>query len=114
MLAAVSTTAVLVPAPAGAQDVLPDLDQQVPTDLSVKRVRVGGRRLFRLGFASASADVGAGPLSLFGRRRARTSPTMTVNQLGSQADPDALLCAATARCSGSSANSVCNGTAPPT
>ena len=69
---------------AAAQDVLPDLDQQVPTGLEVKRVELGAKSVFRLGFDSAAANVGAGPLKLYGYRATRREPTMRVNQLVSQ------------------------------
>jgi hypothetical protein len=69
---------------AQAQDVLPDLDQQVPTGLEVKRLDLGAKQVFRLGFDSAAANVGDGPLTLFGHRRTRTDPTMDVNQLVTQ------------------------------
>jgi Lysyl oxidase len=62
-------------------DVLPDLDQMVPEDLSVKRYDVNGFRVFRLGFASAAANIGAGPLTLHGYRRTRRVQTMRVDQL---------------------------------
>ena len=84
VLIAVALTAA---APARAQapaDVLPDLDQHVPTGLEVQRVDVGGKRAWRLGFDSASANVGAGPLRLHGHRRSRAQRTMTVDQLVTQ------------------------------
>jgi hypothetical protein len=74
-----------ITSPAVAQDVLPDLDQQVPTGLEVKRVKLGAKSVFRLGFDSASANVGAGPLTLFGHRTSRKVATMDVNQLVDQA-----------------------------
>jgi Lysyl oxidase len=66
------------------QDVLPDLDQQVPTGLEVKRLDLGAKKVFRLGFDSAAANVGDGPLTLFGHRATRSDPTMDVNQLVTQ------------------------------
>ena len=59
----------LAAAPAPAHDVLPDLDQVAPSDISVRSEVIKGRRHFRLGFASASANVGNGPLTLHGYRR---------------------------------------------
>jgi hypothetical protein len=78
----------LVPAlPARAQepqDRLPDLDQLVPTDLKVQRIQFGKRVAFRLGFSSATANVGVGPLTLHGQRPDRTQQTMSVNQIVQQ------------------------------
>lgn len=74
-------------APAAAQeprDVLPDLDQLVPTDLSVQRLTFGKRVAYRLGFSSATANVGDGPLTLHGTRPDRSQPTMPVNQIVQQ------------------------------
>src|SRR4051812_39341107 len=72
------TLALVAAAPAQAHpnDVLPDLDQIVPTDLMVKSQMVGPHRVWRLGFASAAANVGAGPLTLHGYRRSRKVTTM--------------------------------------
>lgn len=82
----VLTAAVLWAAPASAQtaDVLPDLDQMVPIDLGVKARTVGHRRVFHLGFASAAANVGAGPLTLHGYRRTRRVNRMHVDQIVDQ------------------------------
>ena len=74
------------PAQAHPDDVLPDLDQMVPTDLVVKSEMVGPHRVFRLGFASAAANVGAGPLTLHGYRRTRKVATMRVDQLIDQTE----------------------------
>ena len=84
LLTALLLSLLLVPAPAHADqpnDVLPDLDQMVPTDLVVKSQMVGPHRVFRLGFASAAANIGAGALTLHGYRRSRTTTTMRVDQL---------------------------------
>jgi Lysyl oxidase len=58
-------------------DVLPDLVQLVPFELVVTR---DGDR-FRLGFASAVSNVGAGPLIVQGSRRAAATPAMSVRQV---------------------------------
>lgn len=76
-----TAAAAISAAPAAAQDLLPDLDQQVPTGLEVKEVKLGAKTGFRLGFDSAAANVGDGPLRLFGHRRTRRVATMDVNQL---------------------------------
>ena len=51
---------------------LPDLDQRTPTDLVV---RAGGGR-FRLGFTSATDNVGDGALWLLGERRSTAAPML--------------------------------------
>ena len=47
-------------------DLLPDLDQEAPSKLVLTKATVSGRRAFRLGFASAVTNVGAGPLIVDG------------------------------------------------
>jgi hypothetical protein len=71
-------------AAAQPDDVLPDLNQMVPRDLSVKAKKLGGRTVYRLGFASAAANVGDGPLTLHGYRPDASVPTMRVDQLVEQ------------------------------
>jgi hypothetical protein len=52
-------------------DLLPDLDQEVPSKLDVTVSRgPDGRRSYRLGFGSGVRNVGAGPLTVEGRRAA--------------------------------------------
>ena len=80
LLAASAALAAFAPA-AAADDVLPDLDQVAPTGLQVSKVVVKGQTRFRLGFASAAANVGPGPLTLHGFRRSTKVPEMQVNQL---------------------------------
>jgi hypothetical protein len=87
----VRTTIIAVamsPGTAGAHDgdVLPDLNQIVPRHLSVKAKMVGKRRVFRLGFASAAANVGEGPLTLHGYRPDTSVPVMQVDQLVDQVE----------------------------
>ena len=60
---------------------LPDLDQEVPSDISVRVDLTQGRRSFQLGFRSAVVNVGAGPLLLDGGRRDTKSADMVVDQL---------------------------------
>jgi hypothetical protein len=83
--------ALLAAAPAPAHDVLPDLDQIAPSDLSVRTKVVNGRRVFRLGFASASANVGPGDLTIHGYRTSRAVATMQVDQLVDQSEGTAQL-----------------------
>jgi lysyl oxidase len=64
-----------------ATERLPDLNQVTPSSLRVTRVRSGGRLRWRLGFRSAVANVGKGPLLIVGTRpspRARYLATTQV------------------------------------
>ncbi len=79
------------PAAAGPADVLPDLDQVTPTGLQVSSKLVKGKRVFRLGFASASANIGPGALFVHGFRPNTQTPTMQVNQIVRQTDGSARL-----------------------
>ena len=82
ILSLVALLALAAPAFADPADVLPDLDQEVPSDLMVERVVLAdGKVRFRLGFASAADNVGAGPLTLHGRRPSRAVERMTADQL---------------------------------
>jgi hypothetical protein len=54
--------------PAGAAERLPDLDQEVPSQLDVAVSGSGAQRSYRLGFGSGVRNVGAGPLVIEGRR----------------------------------------------
>jgi hypothetical protein len=89
--AATLALALIAPSAAAAQgiDMLPDLDQQVPTNLSVKRTATPAGVREHLGFDSAAANVGDGDLRLLGYRRTATAPTMRVNQIvdRTQGDP---------------------------
>ena len=73
------------PAAAGPADVLPDLDQIAPTGLQVSSRLVKGKRVFRLGFASASANIGPGALFVSGFRKSTRTPDMQVDQIVTQA-----------------------------
>jgi hypothetical protein len=71
-----------VPAPApprapAAVELLPDLEQRAPRGLTVTSAR--GRRL--LGFASATDNIGRGPLWIRAGRPSTFLPTMTATQL---------------------------------
>jgi Lysyl oxidase len=63
-------------------ELLPDLDQAVPSKLEI--VEEGDT--YRLVFASAVDNVGAGPLLIVGERPNRGTPAMTVRQLVRRAD----------------------------
>jgi hypothetical protein len=62
-------------------DVLPDLDQELPSELDVRRAVVDGRSVYVLGFRSAVRNIGAGPLIVHGARPDAGTRTMTVDQL---------------------------------
>jgi len=59
---------------------LPDLDQATPAGLVITRAGRGARRSWRLGFRSAVANVGDGPLLIEGRR-ARRERVMAATQV---------------------------------
>jgi hypothetical protein len=65
------------PAPQG-EPLLPDLDQEMPTQLILTKTRHVG---WRLGFQSAVSNVGAGPLIIDGRRLGPAQPTMDADQM---------------------------------
>ena len=52
-------------APAG-EPLLPDLDQEMPTQLVLTKAGKAGRTSWRLGFRSAVRNIGAGPLIIDG------------------------------------------------
>jgi hypothetical protein len=62
-------------------ELLPDLEQRPPTDLSVKSVVRGGRRHFLLGFDSATDNVGLGPVVISARRSSPRVPFMQASQI---------------------------------
>ena len=68
------------PVAAGSER-LPDLDQVTPTDLVITRARDHGRQVFRLGFQSAVANLGDGPLIINGHRPGTDTRTMEADQL---------------------------------
>ena len=65
-----------------SEELLPDLDQALPSALSV--IQEGDA--YRLVFASAVDNVGLGPLLIEGARPDRQTPTMTVHQLVRRTD----------------------------
>jgi lysyl oxidase len=84
LVPAAVAVAVIVPAalavdgaPLEGERLLPDLDQEPPTGLLVTH----GRNGWRLGFASAVRNVGAGPLIIDGRRISRVEETMAAEQM---------------------------------
>ena len=68
------------PAAAGSER-LPDLDQATPTDLVITRVGPRARPDYRLGFQSAVANLGDGPLIIHGHRPGTDTGTMEADQL---------------------------------
>jgi hypothetical protein len=78
------TTAALAiaerPASAGRAQ-LPDLVQELPSDLEITVVGPASRPVYRLGFRSAVSNVGRGPLVISGRRASADAATMTADQV---------------------------------
>lgn len=60
---------------------LPDLAQELPSELDVRLDRSRPQQSYRLGFRSAVYNAGAGPLIVRGTRADRTVPRMTVDQI---------------------------------
>ena len=63
------------------RELLPDLDQEAPTGLTVSRGAAGAADQYFLGFGSAVRNVGDGPLVIDGHRRSRRRKTMVADQL---------------------------------
>lgn len=61
-------------------ELLPDLEQRPPTDLSIRPERRGSRLHFLLGFDSATDNLGDGPITLVASRPNRKASTMAVSQ----------------------------------
>jgi serine protease len=70
-----------VGAAARVVELLPDLDQETPTQLTVMAIGSSSARAYRLGFRSAVRNIGNGPLILDGARHDTGTPYMTVNQV---------------------------------
>ena len=66
---------------AAGSERLPDLDQATPSGLVVTRAGTGARPVYRLGFRSAVANVGRGPLVIEAHRPGPGSDTMAADQL---------------------------------
>ena len=82
LAAAVLAAALLAGSPAPPRPLLPDLDQAMPTDVSIRRV--DGRSL--LVFASAVDNVGRGPLVIEGSRPDDSQRAMTTYQAIGRSD----------------------------
>jgi serine protease len=72
--------------PAGARELLPDLDQEYPSELQVILVGTRVNPSYRLGFRSAVRNVGDGPLIIRGHRADEQTPTMIADQVVRRAD----------------------------
>ncbi len=62
-------------------ELLPDLDQETPTNLEVKTFGSVDKPSYWLGFRSAVRNLGLGPLIVEGHRGNAVTPTMTADQL---------------------------------
>jgi hypothetical protein len=75
------------PATTGAsEELLPDLDQRPPYQIAVTRAGPAAAPSFRLVFASAVDNIGAGTLVIEGRRPSRAVSRMRADQLVPRAD----------------------------
>ena len=83
----VAAVLLLLPVTAGARprNLLPDLAQGAPTNVSIAVDRAGAQPRTLLAFQVTIANVGTGPLIVAGRRTAG-SPTMTAHQLIRRSD----------------------------
>jgi Lysyl oxidase len=83
-VALVAVTIVVAAGPQGAaagSNRLPDLDQVAPTNLVITRAGPRSRPVYRLGFESAVANVGDGPLIIDAHRPDPSTQTMAGDQL---------------------------------
>src|SRR6476646_2737149 len=64
-----------------SRDLLPDLDQEPPSELGIRTAVADGRTIYVLGFRSAVRNIGAGPLIVNGARPDTRTRSMTVDQL---------------------------------
>jgi hypothetical protein len=79
-----AAVALLAGGPQGASagsEQLPDLDQAAPSKFSITRAGTAAEPVYRLGFRSAVANVGDGPLAIEARRPERDGETMVADQL---------------------------------
>jgi Lysyl oxidase len=68
-------------AAAAPRALLPDLDQEAPSGLTVSSWRAGGKTHFSLGFGAGVRNVGDGPLIIAGHRASRHTARMVADQL---------------------------------
>ena len=69
------------PRAAAGSERLPDLDQAAPSNLSITPAGSAAEPVYRLGFRSAVANVGDGPLAIEARRPTRDTATMVADQV---------------------------------
>jgi serine protease len=69
-----------------AVDRLPDLDQELPSDLRVTLAGTPSAPSYRLGFRSAVGNIGDGPLVIRGHRDDVQTPVMTADQVIDRSD----------------------------
>ena len=88
LLPAVIAIGAMVPATLAAggatpqgEPLLPDLDQEMPTELVLTKARKAGHTSWRLGFRSAVRNIGDGPLIIDGRRPSAGEKTMDAEQV---------------------------------
>ena len=79
------------PAPAGPVEVLPDLVMEVPSKLSVKKVRRSGKVRWDLGFRSSAVNIGPGSLNVRGVRASTAEPLLNAEQLINLSDGTRML-----------------------
>lgn len=84
LVPAIAAIAAMIPAtlavsgaPPKGDPLLPDLDQEMPTELVVTKAA----HSWRLGFRSAVRNVGDGPLTISGHRQSRIERTMDAEQM---------------------------------
>ena len=70
----------------GAPEYLPDLDEQAPSKFTVKQVSGKDGPRFRLGFRSASVNIGKGPLFIKARRTVRQPRRLLAEQVVAHRD----------------------------
>jgi Lysyl oxidase len=75
-----AATLAMAERPSGAAR-LPDLVQEVPSELEITVTGPPARRVYRLGFRSAVSNIGRGPLVISGRRAGANVATMTADQV---------------------------------
>jgi Lysyl oxidase len=83
-LVLVAVVALLAGGPPGASagsERLPDLDQAAPSRLSITRAASAAEPVYRLGFRSAVANVGDGPLAIEAHRPGRGAAEMVADQV---------------------------------
>jgi hypothetical protein len=84
-VAAITLSAVALAAAQGperaAKERLPDLDQEIPSDLEITVVGSASHPVYRLGFRSAVRNIGRGPLLISGRRAGTDVASMSADQL---------------------------------